>query len=786
MDSTLLNGLTKPQRKAVTTTEGPLLVLAGPGSGKTRVMTTRLAFLLERGVPPHNLLGLTFTNKAADEMRRRLGELADHPPAWIGTFHRFCSRLLRQYAHHVGLNENFSIYDASDSLACVKSVIEDHQINIRQYTIPQVARTISDAKNRLVTPEKLAADCRTPMQQITAEIYPLYQDRLLTTNSVDFDDLLMHVALMLHGNPFIRQELDELYQYTMVDEYQDTNKAQYHIVRALSHDHPHLAVCGDPDQSIYGWRGADIRNILDFEQDYPNVKVVRLEQNYRSTPNILRIADTLITNNKQRKAKTLFTDNPPGDQVQLVNYTQGLDESDDIAQQIAAWIHNKRYRPRDVAILYRTNALSRSLEHALRTASIPYQIVNGVEFYQRREIKDILAYLHLINNPQNDNALLRAIQNPPRGIGKKTLHRLRSFAIDNRLSLLDAARRVTEIESISKRFRQLVMGFVREYSQIVAAVTAPVEEIVGLVLSVTGYTQHLQASEAAEDQERLANVQELLTAAGQYDAYHEGDPDEGGLDGFLEQASLVNETDNMEAESDKVTMMTLHAAKGLEFAAVFVVALESGILPHSRSREDPSQLEEERRLLFVGITRAEQYLQLSFAQYRHYRGTLGSTIPSSFLMELPREEMNLRHFGTAPGPVFSDSQVDPRETDDEYTQIESFPLADAAPIGAYGPPLDEKVYGPPAATESPSARLREIGLTTAAQMADGTTETPATGASPETFRLNMVVSHPDHGLGKVIALSGRGDKRKATVQFFQETTHRKFVLRFSALRPANS
>ena len=807
MESHLLRGLTKPQAEAVTTTEGPLLILAGPGSGKTRVMTVRLAYLLEKGVAPHNLLGLTFTNKAADEMRRRLSDLSNNPPVGIGTFHRFCSRLLRTYAHHVGLNENFSIYDAGDSLAFLKSVIESHGINVRQYTAQQICRTISNAKNRLATPEQFRSDCRTPLQQVTAEIYPLYQERLLAANSVDFDDLLMHVANLLNENPLVREELDNLYRYVMVDEYQDTNAAQYQIVRALAQTNPNLAVCGDPDQSIYGWRGADIRNILDFERDYPKVHTVRLEQNYRSTPNILRAADTLIANNEQRKPKTLFTENPEGDAVQLVNYAQGIDESDDIAHQIATWVRNDELRPRDVAILYRTNALSRSLEHALRTAGVPYQIVNGVEFYQRKEIKDVMSYLHLINNPRNDNAFLRAINNPPRGIGKKTLQRLREYATDNRISLLDAASRVGEIESISKRIRNSVTRFVEQYQQIVAEATAPgdaptpVEEIVGMILSTTGYTKPLESSTVSEDQERLANVQELLTAAGQFDAYNEDEPETGGLDGFLEQVALVNDTDNMDAESDKVTMMTLHAAKGLEFDAVFVIALESGILPHSRSRDDPMQLEEERRLLFVGMTRARRHLQLSMAQYRHFRGTLGSTIPSSFLMELPRAEMNMRNFGHSQyngGDVYS--QVSAEAEYDEYSQVEPEASSHAPskpadvvneptgePMGRAGL-MDRSTHEMPVAKQAD--RRTQVGLTTAAELTEAmdvdNASNPLERISPDAFRLSMVVKHPEHGLGKIIALSGKGPKRRATVQFFQEAQHRKFILIHSPIRPVES
>ena len=722
-------------------------------------MTVRLAYLLESGVPPYNLLGLTFTNKAADEMRQRLGQLAPNMPIWIGTFHRFCSRLLRRHAHHIGLTENFSIYDTADSMSCLKSIVEEGDINIRQYTLQQIAGTISKAKNRLATPEQFATSSRRPLEQITADIYPLYQARLTSSNSVDFDDLLMHAAILLGENPVIRAELDVYHRYVMVDEYQDTNLAQYQLVKALAQDHPNLAVTGDPDQSIYGWRGADIRNILDFERDYPDVRVVRLEQNYRSTPNILRSADTLIANNLQRKEKSLFTENPEGAPVRLVNYATGSDESDDIANQIATWVRRKERRPRDVAILYRTNALSRALEHALQNEGVPYQIVNGVEFYQRKEIKDVLAYLHLVNNPRNDNAMLRTVHTPPRGIGKKTLQRLRDHATENSLSMLAAAAAADQIQSIAKRPRASVLKFVEQFHQIAAQATAPVEEIVGLVLSITAYADHLANSGAEEDQERLANVQELLTAARQFDALHQNDED-GGLDGFLDQVALVNDTDMLDTECDKVTLMTLHAAKGLEFSAVFIIAMESGILPHSRSREDPLLLEEERRLLFVGMTRAQHRLQLSYSNRRDYRGSFGSTIPSSFLMELPRDEMELTQFDTPTNDITYDSYAYAADRADNHReQVQQ----------AIMPPL-----------------TTSIGLTTAAELAGEALAPARERPAPDDFRLGMVVTHPEHGLGKIVALSGSAEKRRATVQFFQETRHRKYMLVHCDLQPVEA
>ena len=416
----ILRELTEAQREAVAHIDGPLLILAGPGSGKTRVVTHRIANMLGQGIQPWQIAALTFTNKAADEMRMRVDSLAPGQPVWMGTFHRFCAQLLRRYASMVGLSENYSIYDTSDAKQAMKRAIAAAGVSTTHASPEQIAASISHAKNRLTTPEMMQGHALKPRDAIAARVYPVYQQQLLTANAVDFDDLLLHVARLLRENPEVRSELDAKFKYILVDEYQDTNLAQYAIVRALSIDHPNLAVTGDPDQSIYGWRGADLNNILDFEKDYPSVKTVRLEKNYRSTPNILRVADELIRHNRRRKHKELYTDNAEGDAVVLRLYEDGYQEADSIADEIASAIVTRGLRPSDFAVFCRMNAMTRSLEHAFRSRSLPYQIVNGVEFYQRREIKDLMAYLHLINNPNHDVALTRIINIPTRGIGAKT------------------------------------------------------------------------------------------------------------------------------------------------------------------------------------------------------------------------------------------------------------------------------------------------------------------------------------------------------------------------------
>src|SRR5690349_7734727 len=438
--------LTPAQLAAVTHVDGPLLILAGPGSGKTRVVTHRVANLLEQGISGRNIVALTFTNKAADEMKARLARLVALPTVWMGTFHRFCARLLRMYGQLVGLAENYSIYDTDDSRKMLAEAILDEGVDLTHATPEAVAHAISWAKNNLMGPDEYFPRRGHHLGGIVERVYPAYQRRLLQANAVDFDDLLLHVARLLKENPDVRARLDERYRYILVDEYQDTNLAQYAIVRALSIDYPNLAVTGDPDQSIYGWRGANLSNILEFEKDFPRVKVVRLEQNYRSTKAILRVADELIRHNVRRKDKKLFTENPEGARVQLTAYPTQRDEADDIAARIASAIHKESRRPRDFAVFYRTNALSRQIEHSLREHVVPYQIVNGLEFYQRKEIKDILAYLHLLNNPRSDVALLRIINTPTRGIGKATIDRLRDYARMKGLPLLEAARQAGIVE----------------------------------------------------------------------------------------------------------------------------------------------------------------------------------------------------------------------------------------------------------------------------------------------------------------------------------------------------
>ncbi len=770
----VLSSLTSSQQAAVQHVDGPLLILAGPGSGKTRVVTHRVAYMREQGIADGRIVALTFTNKAADEMRMRLERLAPGSRVWMGTFHRFCSRLLRQYASLVGLRENFSIYDTDDALKLLREAIDDEQIELVHATPARVAAAISWAKNDLIGPDQYRPSLGSPLGYVVSQVYPRYQQRLLDANAVDFDDLLMHVALLLRNHDELRQTLDARFQYILVDEYQDTNLAQYAIVRALSVDHPNLAVTGDPDQSIYGWRGATIRNILEFEHDFPGVKVVRLEQNWRSTKRIVRAADHLIAHNAHRKEKTLFTDNPEGRPVRIVIYPSGQTEAQAIAGQIANEVAAGLRRPSDYAIFYRTNALSRTLERAFSALSVPYQIVRGLEFYQRKEVKDILAHLHLLENPASDVAFLRVINTPPRGIGQQTISHLKRHAAERHLCLLDAAREAGLIERLSKRAAVAVARFMAMYDAMRMTGDEQVAELVARVLQHTGYREWLASSPAEEDQQRVENVDELMTDAREFDQAHlEG----GGLELFLEQASLVSDVDQWDARSDRVSMMTLHAAKGLEFPVVFVVAVEEDLLPHLRSQDDPRQQEEERRLLFVGMTRAKEELHLSAASQRAARGTSRVAAPSRFLLELPTDDMEI--VGRLDAPAV---EIEDRLDGDDWDLTDGDVLADDIVHGDDADD-DRPVRGSRGARNRRRRRPAATGsrLMTAAELA-GRPAAPLR-CPLESFRHGMVVMHAEYGVGKIVALSGGGVKRSATVQFASQPRPRTFQLAYGALQP---
>ncbi len=798
----ILAGLNPQQQLATAHVDGPLLVLAGPGSGKTRVITHRIAHLIASGVPSENIVALTFTNKAAEEMRSRIRKLAPGSRAWTSTFHRFCSRLIRQHAGMVGLKENFTIYDAGDSKKVIKQAIENAEVDLKHYSADKLAAAISNVKNHGVTTEQFQPRVGNAVDAIVARVYPEYQKLLQLANGVDFDDLLLYAVELLRNSPELRQSLDEHFRYMLVDEYQDTNLAQYQLIRLLNHNYQNLAVTGDPDQSIYGWRGANINNILHFERDYQDVKVVRLEQNYRSTQAILRVADQLIKNNTQRKEKSLVTENEEGDAVRLVAYPSTDDEAVDIADTIALAISRGQRSAKDFAILYRANYLSRSFEHALRSAGVPYQVINGHEFYQRREIKDLLAYLYLLNNPDDNVALERIINVPSRKIGKVTLGRLRRYAQDHRMSMLEAAREVNQIDSISNAASKRIAEFVTMVDRLSSISHDDVAAVLRAVLSESDYRNWLIQDGTEEAYQRADNVDELLVAAEEFDRDH---PGEGGLEAYLEQTALFADTDIWDSENDFVTLMTLHAAKGLEFPSVFIIGLEDGILPHERSSQDDLEVEEERRLLFVGITRAQQSLQISRCQTRFRRGSNWPTVASRFLMEMPRHEM----------AVFEPSRTAFSHDDlelaigslDDWDDLPSIDINDDnGGLEKDAGSVAEESETMSVTAELESAMKSKLLELAAARQGQGTVSQEGsasakrlpqmlTGAdieardsqfqgavlTAEQQQLGARVEHAEFGVGKIVKLSGSGKKRMATIRF-PEFGDRTFHLAFVKLK----
>ncbi len=636
LDDSLLAELTGPQRRAVLHTDGPLLVLAGAGSGKTRVITRRAAHIARTVARPEQVLAITFTNKAAGEMRERMYALGVGRGMCVCTFHSLCARLLREYGPLAGIEPGFSIFDDADSRALVREAIEACDLSADNWQPRAVLSRISDAKARLLSPEAWAAEAHDFESKVYARIYAEYQRMIGERNACDFDDLLMHVARLLAEQEAVRAELADRFRYLLIDEYQDTNHAQYLIATRLAEARRNICATGDPDQSIYAWRGADIRNILDFEEEYPDATVVRLEQNFRSTGAILSAASTVIRNNIHRKHKDLWTEGERGGRVGVWTCEDETSEAREIGARIQQHCDSGG-RPGDVAIFYRVNALSRVLEDALRKAKIPYQIARGVEFYARKEIKDVLAYVRAVVNPADETALLRALGTPARGIGKVTIERLKTHARRRGITLSAAITEAEHIEGLRAAGKKLE-PFARLLDGLRAMPRSPVQNLVDAVVKRSGLEKALLDA-GTVDNEPLQNVFELVTAAHQYDQEYP----EGSVEEWLHQISLVSDVDAIDASGGAVTLMTLHAAKGLEFERVFIVGLEDGLLPHRRRpREKREEIEEERRLCFVGMTRAKRELTLTHALYRMVRGITERTVASRFLSELPGEEIEHR------------------------------------------------------------------------------------------------------------------------------------------------
>jgi DNA helicase-2/ATP-dependent DNA helicase PcrA len=728
---TFLDQLNPAQRAAVTHLDHPLIIFAGAGTGKTRVITYRIAYLLTQGIAPVNILAVTFTNKAAEEMRRRVDALAPGlgRSVWISTFHSFCATLLRVEARQIGLDPQFLIYDTGDSKNVLRDCVKALNLDEKKFKPSRVLEIISRSKDDLIDADSYAIHALAsgdPFRQSVATVYSMYQRKLTQAGALDFGDLLMRAVAALHENAAVRDKYQDRFRYIMVDEYQDTNHAQYMLTKYLSGKHKNICVVGDDDQSVYSWRGADIRNILEFERDYPGCTTVKLEQNYRSTPTILSCAWQVVKNNTKRVDKRLWTENPEGEAIRLIESKDELEEAERIAAEIERLREAGGYRLSDFAVFYRTNAQSRVFEDSFRRSGLPYTVVGTVRFYERAEVKDILAYLRLIHNPNDNVSVKRVINIPRRGIGKTTLETLDAAAAARGLSLWNILPQAAVL-GLPKgavrglaAFRQLIEKLQADKN------TMSVKEIATLVLDATGYIRELEAEDTPEAKSRIENIQELISAV---DEFERRSPDKT-LAGYLTQVSLVNDTDDIDDDEDRATLMTLHLAKGLEFKVVFVTGLEEGLFPIGESAFAPEELEEERRLMYVGMTRAKERLHLSWAAERRIFGKSRWNMPSRFIEE-----------ASAGGGIV--------------------PVDRPARGGAV-----QRVTLP-RAPEAPAFRRYERR-----------DPAPETGSSP--FPLGCRVRHAQFGEGKVIERSGAGDDMKLVV-LFDTGQWKKLVVKYANL-----
>lgn len=727
----ILAGLNPQQKKAVQITEGPLLVVAGAGSGKTSVLTRRIAYLVaEKGIAPWNILAITFTNKAATEMRERehklLGQQADS--IWMSTFHALCVRILRRDAEKIGYTSNFSIADSAEQLTLIKHIQKEQNINPKMYEPRRILSAISNGKNDLLTPDAYSASASSPFEKVTAQVYQEYQKRLKNDQIMDFDDLIMQTLVLFKTDPAVLHYYQNKFRYLLVDEYQDTNQAQYELCHALAAQYKNICVVGDADQSIYGWRGANMENIMNFEKDYHDagVQTVKLEQNYRSTGHILAAANAVIKNNSNRKAKKLWTDQGEGAKVTYYRAQSGDDEAHFIIAKIQEEVEEKKRSYHDFAVLYRTNAQSRTVEESFVKSNVPYQIVGGHKFYDRKEIMDIMAYLKLVANPSDSMSFNRIINTPKRGIGPVSVRRFLDFARENNLSILGAfdhlnmsgvtARAAAKLNDFGAKLRDAI-NFAKDHS-----VTGLTEKI----LQDFGYTAALKAEHTIEAETRLENLDEFLSVTKRFDDEYEENDDsdetENALSDFLAEVSLLSDQDDLANNDDQVALMTLHAAKGLEFPVVFLVGMEDGLFPLSRSLMEDDQLEEERRLAYVGITRAKRELFLTNAYSRMMYGRMQNNPPSRFLEEIDQDDLDI------------ENSVPITFSNDNY-QTQTAPFANS----------DERaraqVYTP---------KIKPAG---------------AVGAEKKGWNVGDQVEHKSWGRGVVTKVNGKGEDMELDIAF---------------------
>lgn len=797
----LTQGLNPQQKEAVLKTEGPLLILAGAGSGKTRVITHRIAHIIASGLSsPDGILAVTFTNKAAKEMEARIRkvlselEIPVYSEPWVSTFHSMAVRILRQHLTLLGYQPGFSIYDSDDQLKMIKQVMHNLNINDKIYPAKNFASKINNAKTMMLGPDDLAKSPQgTHYDDKTLDVYEAYEHAMKQSNALDFSDLLLKTYELFTKFPNILGQYQDRFQYIHVDEYQDTNRIQYMLIKLLSARYGNLCVVGDEDQSIYSWRGADIKNILDFENDFDGA-VIKLEKNYRSSANIVNAANALISNNTYRKSKTLFTDNPEGDKITIAEANTEYDEARFVANHVEKFL-NSSYSPSDIAIFYRTNAQSRVLEEQLRLKSIPYKIVGGTKFYERKEIKDVIAYLKLLINPDDDIAIKRVINVPARGIGKTTLQKIEDIAVQDQCSFVNALSTSINNKIFNAGTNKKLEGFVKLIQKLKSRQDLPLDELYHLVLDETNYIQKLREENTLEAKSRIENLEELNNAIVQFCKERQN---EATLQAFLEEMALVSDIDQVDDQWNSVTLMTLHISKGLEFPIVFLVGMEEGLFPgHQKINDaDDTEMEEERRLCYVGMTRAREKLFMLHARTRKVWGQDQYHQPSRFLNEVPDDFTN-RSSMTA-RPKFMDQYAD-QFSSNSYGQSSSGSYDSSYGSNSYGGrsssgygSRSSSGYGSnrssAASSSKSSSPYKRQTITRKAGSASAYNPFPDyesgdaghASSSSSAYRKGMRVKHPTFGFGSIYEIEGSGDAEKVSV-LFNDNVIRKFVTKYARL-----